>query len=186
MSMSDYDHHSAHSVNLFCASTAMWVLEKLLGLRQPVGAPAHRGVAIENGVTHGLMNPHAPLSECVKIAIVAYDTLMALSPDARREKYRETIDDMVRQALDELRPYGVPSRVQGLVQWQPEGLQLPIIGYFDFEWAQHGLIVDLKTTEKMPSQIKVSHARQVAFYAASDNMAARLTYVTPRKCETYA
>jgi hypothetical protein len=185
MSVVNYDHHSAHSVNLFCASTAMWVLEKLLGVRQPVGAPAHRGVAVENGAAHGLMNPDAPLSECVKLAMVTYDTLMALSPDARRERYRQNIEDMVRLALDELRPYGTPSRTQGLVEWKPEGLRLPIIGFFDFEWAQHGLIVDLKTTEKMPSQIKVSHARQAAFYAASDNMAARLTYVTPRKCETY-
>jgi len=162
----------------------MCVLEKVLGLLQPVGAPAHRGVAVEAGVTHGLMKPDASLAECVRTAIVSY-TLMALSPDARRERYRETISDMVRQALAELRPYGVPSRTQGLVQWKPQGLRLPIIGYFDFEWAQHGLIVDLKTTEKMPSKIKVSHARQTAFYAVSDNMAARLTYVTPKKCETY-
>jgi hypothetical protein len=185
MSTIGYDHHSAHSTNLFCASTAMWVLEKLLGIKQPVGAPAHRGVAVEDGVTHGLMNPDASLAECVKIAIVKYDTLMALSPDGRREKYRETISDMVRQALTELRPYGVPSRTQGLVEWKPEGLRLPMIGYFDFEWVQHGIIVDLKTTEKLPSQIKVSHARQASFYASSDNMAARLTYVTPKKCETY-
>ena len=50
-----YDHHSASSTSLFCASPAMWVAEKLLGLKQPVGAPAHRGVAVEDGVTHGLV-----------------------------------------------------------------------------------------------------------------------------------
>jgi hypothetical protein len=144
----NYDHHSPHSINLFCASTPMWVVEKVLGLRQPVGAPAHRGVAVEDGVTHGVINPDASLSECVKVAFIKYDTLMALSPDARREKYRETISDMVRQALAELRPYGVPSRTQGLVQWKPEGLRLPIIGYFDFEWAQHGIIFDLKDNRK--------------------------------------
>src|SRR5215475_11426625 len=106
-----YDHHSASSASLFCASPAMWVLEKILGVRQPVGAPAHRGAAVEYGVTHGLMNPDASLAECAKVAVVKYDTLTALSPDARRERYRETISKMVRQALEELRPYGVPSRV---------------------------------------------------------------------------
>jgi hypothetical protein len=180
-----YDHHSASSTSLFCASTAMWVAEKLLGLSQPVGAPAHRGVAVEHGVTHGLTSPDASLAECVKLAIIKYDTLTALSPDLRREKYRETIHDMVRQALAELRPYGLPSTVQGRVEWKPDGLRLPVIGYFDFEWAQHGLIVDLKTTEKLPPQIKISHARQAAFYASFSNMAARVTYVTPNKCETY-
>jgi hypothetical protein len=37
----------------------------------------------------------------------------------------------------------------------------------------------------MPSQIKVSHARQVALYAESDNIDARLIYVTPKKLEPY-
>jgi hypothetical protein len=37
----------------------------------------------------------------------------------------------------------------------------------------------------MPSAITIPHAMQVAFYAMSDNMDARLTYVTPKKCETY-
>ena len=181
----NYEHHSPSSLNLFCASTSMWVLEKITGVSQPVGAPAHRGTAVEAGLTHGLLNPDASLAECVKVATIKYDTLMALSSDARREKYRETVSDMVRQALTKLRPYGVPSRTQGFVEWKPEGLRLSIIGYFDFEWAQHSIIVDLKTTEKMPSHIKISHARQAAFYASSDNMAARRTYVTPKKCETY-
>jgi hypothetical protein len=68
----------------------------------------------------------ASLAECVKVAIVKYDTLMALSPDVRRERYRETISDMVSQALAELRPYGVPSAVQGRVEWKPDGLRLPV------------------------------------------------------------
>jgi hypothetical protein len=37
----------------------------------------------------------------------------------------------------------------------------------------------------MPSQIKVNHARQVALYAMSDNVDARLMYVTPKRLEVY-
>jgi len=37
----------------------------------------------------------------------------------------------------------------------------------------------------MPSQIKVPHARQVALYASTDNIDARLIYVTPKKIEPY-
>ena len=80
------EHHSPSSLNLFCASPAMFVLEKVLGRRQPVGAPAHRGTAVEDGVTHGLLNPKADIEECSAVAIKRYDTLMALSPDARRER----------------------------------------------------------------------------------------------------
>jgi hypothetical protein len=88
-------------------------------------------------------------------------------------------------ALDELRPYGVPSQTQGFIEWRPEGLELPIVGYFDFHWEQHNITVDLKTTEKMPSAVKVPHARQVALYVTSNNADARVSYITPKKRATY-
>lgn len=180
-----YTRHSPSACNLFCASVAMFTLEKILGVRQPVGAPAHRGTAVEEGVTLGLLDPAATLQACVDAAHKKYDTITALSGDRRREEYRETIAGMVESALTELRPYGVPSKVQGFVEWKPEGLKLPVVGYFDFEWAQHGIIVDLKTSEKLPSSIKIPHARQVAHYCTSDNTDARLTYCTPKKRATY-
>jgi len=163
----------------------MWVLEKVLKLKQPVGVPAHRGVAVEDGVTHGLKDVMAPLRVCVEIAVAKYDTLSALGGDPRRERYRETIGDMVEKAVRELRKYGIPSRTQGFVEWRPPQLGYPIIGYFDYEWEQHGIIADLKTTERMPSEIKTGHARQVALYSQSDNIDARLIYVTPKKLEPY-
>jgi hypothetical protein len=163
----------------------MFVLERVLGLRQPVGSPAHRGTAVEDGVTYGLTNLSADVSECVAVAFKKYDTISALSSDKRREDYRATIPDMVKTALEELRPYGTPSRCQGFVEWRPDGLASPIVGYFDYEWEQHGVLVDLKTTEKLPSSIKIPHARQVALYTQSDNVDARLTYTTPKKRATY-
>lgn len=180
-----YERHSPSSLNLFCASPSMFVLEKILGRKQPVGAPAHRGTAVEDGVTAGLMDPSKPLVDCAAVALKKYDQISALSADKRREEYRDTIMGMVESALIELRPYGVPSKCQGFVEWRPDGLKMPIIGYFDYEWEKHGIIVDLKTSEKLPSSIKIPHARQVGLYAPSDNMDARLTYCTPKKVATY-
>jgi len=180
-----YRRHSPSSLNLFAAEPAMFTLERILGEKQPVGVPAHRGVAIEDGVTHGLINPKAVLRDCIEIAHRKYDALTCLSGDPRRDRYRETIASMVITALEELRKYGIPSRTQGAVEWHPPGIDLPIYGIFDYEWEQHGIIADLKTTEKMPSEIKIPHARQVALYATSDNMDARLVYVTPKKFEPY-
>jgi hypothetical protein len=179
----NYERHSPSSLNLFAASPSMFVLEKVLGLKQPVGAVAHRGVAVETGVAYGLGNPQANDKDSITIALTKYDLLTAMSGDARREKYRDDIPDMVSQALDELRPYGVPTDAQGFITWHPEGLRLPIVGYFDFLWADKGIIVDLKTTDRMPSEIKIGHARQVSLYAG-DNHEGRLTYVTPKKCQT--
>lgn len=177
--------HSPSSLNTFAASPALFVLEKLIGIRQPGNAPMYRGTAVEDGVTHGLMNPGAPVSECVAVAFKKYDTITALSTDARREDYRATIPDMVGSALSELRPYGIPSHCQGFVEWKPEGLRFPIVGYFDYHWDEHNVTVDLKTTEKLPSAVKVSHARQVSLYVTSNNADPRIAYVTPKKHATY-
>jgi hypothetical protein len=183
--IANYIRHSPSALNLFAASPAMFVLERVLMIKQPVGVPAHRGVGVEDGVTFGLLNPNASLAECVDIAQLKYDTLTALSTDDRRQKYRDNISDMVAMALEELRPYGIPSHTQGLVEWKPEGLTLPIIGIFDYHWADHNITTDLKTTERMPSAIKINHAKQVALYVTSNNAAARITYATPKKCVTY-
>jgi hypothetical protein len=184
-----YERHSPSKLNLFCASPALFVLEYVKGIRQEAGPPAHRGVAVEDGVTHGLMHfttfDPGDFDECVKVALATYDARTTLSGDPRRDRYRATIPDMVKTALDELLPYGRPSGMQGLVEWQPDGLQLPIVGYFDYQWDEHGILLDLKTSEKMPSSIKFSHARQVAHYAVSDNIDARLAYVTPKKLEVF-
>jgi len=165
----------------------MFVLEKVLGRRQPVGSPAHRGTAVEDGVTVGLLNPDASIEACTDAAFKTYDRVTALSGDKRRAEYRATIPDMVKSALEELRPYGIPTHTQQFVSWKPEGLAYPIVGYLDYRWEQHGILVDLKTTEKLPSSIKIPHARQVALYATmtGDNVDARLTYCTPKKRATY-
>jgi hypothetical protein len=183
--MIDYPRHSPSSCNLFCASLGTFVLERIKGIKQVVGVPAHRGVAVEDGVSLGLLDPKASIDACTSVAYLKYDELTGMSPDPRREKYRDTIPDMVQAALKELRAYGIPTATQGWVEWQPEGLRLPIVGRFDFEWSQHGIIADLKTTERMPSEIKVNHARQVALYSQSDNARSHLIYVTPKKLEAY-
>lgn len=182
--ISTYKHHSPSGLNMFTMSSALFVLERVLDLKQTVGAPAHRGTGVEAGVALGLLNPQASDKACIDAAHRAYDAASALSPDERKEKYRDTIPEMVRQTLEELRPYGIPTAVQGYITDHPEGLALPIVGYFDFLWEDKGIIVDLKTTDKMPSEIKQSHARQVSFYA-SDNFEGLLTYCTPKKICTY-
>ena len=151
-----YRHHSPSSLNQFAASPALFVLERVLGLRQVVGSPAHRGVGVEAGVAYGLINPKAKEKDCIAAAYTAYDTVSALSPDERKEKYRQNIPDMVSMALDELRPYGVPTSVQGHISRDFPGLKLPILGYYDLVFEDNGIVVDLKTTERMPSEIKTS------------------------------
>ena len=59
-------------------------------------------------------------------------------------------------------------------------MPVPVIGFIDWRFDDHGLIVDLKTSERLPSAISLSHARQGAIYArAHGNYGMRFAYVKP-------
>ena len=178
-------HLSPSSCNLFIGSPAMYVLERVMGKKSKVGAAAHRGNAVEEGVVLGLMG--ASDAEAIKTAKSTFGRLTAFSGDPRREKESNSIEDMVKQGLAELRPYGTPSSTQGKIEWQVEGLMVPLIGFYDIAWDDHGILLDIKTTHALPSQIKINHARQVALYTAAlgNNISPRLSYITTKKVATY-
>jgi len=180
------EHLSPSSCNTFIASPAMFVLQKCLKRSMPVGAAAFRGTAVEHGVSLGLNGTSE--ADAIKAAQDNFSALSALSSDPRRDKEADSIADMVKVALAELRGYGPPTSSQGHVSYDVEGLAVPLIGYYDFEWENHGVLTDLKTSHALPSAIKINHARQVALYRAArgDNLSARVTYVTSKKSATYA
>jgi hypothetical protein len=178
-----YTRHSPSSLNLFASCPSLFVLERILGRRMPVGAAAHRGTAVEAGIAEGLLNGSDD-DTCVAVAERKFRELASLSVDPRKDKVEDGIGAMVKRGLADLRPYGKPSSTQGFIEWKPDGLEYPIVGYYDFAYDDHGIVVDLKTTEKLPSSVKPSHARQVALYTGG-NLEGRLAYVTPIKSAVY-
>lgn len=182
------EHLSPSTCNLFTSSPAMFVMKKCLKLDSAVGPAAYRGTAVEDGITHGLLDPSASLTACTAIALESFNKRAAFIGGDKVDKERAAIPNMVEMGLRELKPYGVPSSTQGKISHSFDGLLVPMIGFFDFEWEQHGMLTDLKTSHALPSKISQPHARQVALYRAArgDNMSARVTYVTPKKHATYA
>ncbi|GMM93101.1 hypothetical protein [Qipengyuania sp. MTN3-11] len=184
-------HLSASSVNLFVAQPALWCASYLLGKRTAVGPAAHRGTAIECGVEAGLFDPDMPLEDCQAKALAKFHSLTRLSADPRIEKEREAIEPTVAIALNELRQYGVPHKPDGerqhKISYMVEGVPVPVWGYLDFEFEQHGIIVDLKSTLRIPSEISAAHARQGAIYAGpGGNWQVRFAYASPKKISVYA
>ncbi|MGB6538635.1 MAG: PD-(D/E)XK nuclease family protein [Xanthobacteraceae bacterium] len=174
------EHLSASSLNLWAAEPAIWVMERLLGLRSPQLALMARGKAVEDGVHAGLIDKSVPVEKCIERALATYDREMTLNPDERRTSERESIPGYVEHGLNELRQYGVPSAYQDRVELRLDDVAVPIIGFIDWRFDDHGLIVDLKTSERLPSAISPSHARQGAIYArAHGNYGMRFAYVKP-------
>ncbi|MGB0854888.1 MAG: hypothetical protein ACPGSI_16450 [Pikeienuella sp.] len=184
------DHVSASSLNTYAAEPALWVMERLLKKRGPVGCAAYRGRAIEHGVSLGLFAPEMEVEACQDSALKEYDRETALNGDHNRQKERDAIPGAVEIALAELRQYGVPDRPnnerQHKVSIDLEGVAVPCIGFTDFEYPQHGMLIELKTQLRLASSISVAHARQVSVYqAAKGNWQARVAYVTPKKVGVY-
>lgn len=174
------DHLSASSLNLWVAEPAVWAIERLLGHRSPSSALMARGKAAEEGIHAGLVDTEVSVEACVAAALRAYDREMALNGDERRESERTQVAGYVEHGLKELRQYGQPSGYQERVEIALDDVSVPLIGYIDWRFDQHGLIVDLKTSERLPSGISLSHARQGAVYArAHANYGMRFAYVKP-------
>jgi hypothetical protein len=174
------EHLSASSLNLWATEPAVWALERLLGHRSPPSASMARGKAVEEGINGGLLDPQCPLEACIEAALAYFDREMALVADERRDSERASIAAYVEHGLKELRRYGVPTAYQDRVEMRLDDVPIPVTGFIDWRFDQHGLIVDLKTGERLPPSISLSHARQGAVYAkAHGNYGMRFAYVKP-------
>lgn len=179
------DHLSASSLNLWAAQPALWIMERLLGRKTPMGIAAARGRAVEAGINAGLLDPKLPPDDCASFGEREFARETALTGDPRREEERAKIGGWVKGGLAELRHYGVPDGYQERVEVRLDGIPVPVIGYIDWRFSQHGLIVDLKTTERFPSEIGNSHGRQGAVYAtAHGNFGMRFAYAKPAPGKT--
>lgn len=178
-------HLSASSLNTFAAQPALWVMERLLHKRGPVGCAAHRGTAAETGIVHGLLNPTAPIEECQAAALAQYDSLTALSGDPKRQKEREALPAIVATGIAELRQYGIPDEVQRRIDVTLPGVPVPFLGFADLGWTAHALTLDIKTQLRLTSEISTPHARQVALYLHGSNREGRVAYITPAKIGVY-
>jgi len=179
------EHLSVSAINLFAAEPALFVAERLMKRRAPVGAAAHRGTAAEAGIVMGLLDPAAKIEDCQEHALKEFDRLTALSADPRRAKEREAIPGIVLMGINELRQYGVPTHIQRRIDTMLPGVPVPWVGYLDLHWEASGVTLDIKTTLKLPSDASVTHSRQVSLYTHATNHEGRVAYFTPQKRGVY-
>lgn len=180
-------HTSASSINLWANAPDVWVTEKLFGLRGQTSPSATRGIVIEKALVNilaGGMSHENATQEAIK----EFDTRTALQSGDKTDGEREIIASCITQGLGALREYGEPqfegigkqNRIELLCKG--DGWEIPVIGYLDLVYPKHGLIIDIKTTLKAPSDMSSEHNRQAAIYRkASGNSAVKFLYITPKK-----
>lgn len=181
-----FEHYSASTLNLFSKSIGNFVMEKLIGVKLPVGAAAFRGRAVEAGLAammeHGETHHHA-----AKLAEETFDRESALCTDPKRDKERAAIAGIIQQAWTIMEAWGRPDIVQTKIEYRVPELPLPFIGFIDFGWSQHKRIIDLKAQLRLSSEIEETHARQIALYNAAMgwDWTSGILYATDKKAACY-
>jgi hypothetical protein len=179
-------HGSISNLNKWIEAPDAWVSHYLFGNRGS-GSPAMwRGIFIEEAVSDTITGT-LKIDDAIEKACRAFDTKHDFD-DGSADKERNNIEPMTRLAVEALEPYGKPDFPEDGEQHKVsmtatgDNWKLDFIGYTDFSFPDHGLIVDLKTTGRMPSVMSKGHQRQRAFYSqASGNAAVKFLYVTPKK-----
>lgn len=195
-------HLSASSLNLARDNFPLWIIRYLGKVKGQQSVNMLAGIAVEEAVTRGLNYPKMDEDTLVQFAKDEYlkKTALGFDGEARANKLEEIVgreaegrkkayDGMVRNALRSLRPYGVPTppennEKQHKIEAWLDDIPVPLIGYKDFTFEQHGLDIDLKTTGRMPSDMSFDHQLQGAVYwKASGNRTQRFAYVTKAKAD---
>lgn len=179
-------HLSASSINLWANAPDVWVARYLHGMKSNFGPAPRRGQCVEDAVADAL-NGKA-LAEGIAAAEEKFDRTFLIGDEATT-KERALIAPMAEIALAELEGYGKPDDIpsdkhQHKIEIKADfgDWSIPIIGYLDFKFSGHGLVVDLKTTTRVPSVMSADHQLQRAIYAkASGNAAVKFLYVSAKK-----
>jgi hypothetical protein len=186
------DHVSPSSLNTWSGNPVYWGLRYLGGYKFDTTPSMAVGKAVEAALQEMLMRPYITLDEAYKHALAIYYLECPMTTDEKeREAGAGKIQPMLEQAVEVFASLnmGSPKILQNKVTFELSVLlhgtveTVPILGYTDFEWDE--VLVDLKTTSRMPSSPKPEHIRQMAFYWRATGKQPALVYVTPKKNDVY-
>lgn len=158
-----------------------------LKVREPTGPAAPRGTALDKALTFAAYHPEAPddviLSHANKVFAeeLAKNELDPASVAAAKEG--DALRLYLAAALPEVRRWGPPEADQGKVELRADGIEVPLIGYYDLRYPDRQR--ELKTTTRMPSSISWRHARQTSIYDAALRREVWVSYITPKAIQSY-
>jgi hypothetical protein len=125
--------------------------------------------------------------DAIQAALDKFDKRFLIG-DEKTTKERDLIAPMVQVAIEELAEFGKPQFPEEggqnkiSITAKGDGWSIPVIGFIDLYFPQHGLVVDIKSTTRVPSSMSPDHVRQRSIYAkAMGNCAVKFLYVSSKK-----
>lgn len=184
-------HSSPSALNMYAECAGAWAARYLFNRQFKFGVAPQIGILVED-ICARVLTKEATFEQALKLAQDKFNKDNALNTSAKDRERISDIEAMAALALKELEPYGMPHFdncvVNGRKQQKIElkcngnGWTLPIIGFLDFCWPQHGIDLDLKTTLRIPSTMSEAHKRQGSIYKkARGNHQMKFLYCSPKK-----
>lgn len=170
-------HLSPSSLNLFAANAPLWAGKYMFGWTDDAGPAAKRGTAVEAGLDVFLWERNPEKAMGAALDNFALNTHGIAEADY--EKERDLIVPMLKHAMAMLKDTPTPLARQIKVECWFDSVSVPIVGYVDYEWPDK--IRDLKTTLRIPSELKGDHARQVSLYWKKKGKPTSILYVSDKR-----
>jgi len=201
-------HYSPSQLN---RPTSVWVFEYIHLTKDQrrqitVGENAAFGTAVHGGIQSVLCGGQ-DIDEAIETAVMEFDFHPANESEDKREHYRTLIEPAIELGIEELAVW-TKSEAEMRVEWQPDGLLIPIIGYVDMSQPYNGRFLEMKTKAPRqgavkkdgtrswvkamtPKQPDWSHVQQCAVYHKATGLTPNIAYIsdhtvtvfTPDNCE---
>ena len=167
------DHLSNSSISLFISNTPKWVLNYLHKIKSHTNPAMLRGTVVDHEIGRQEKEP-LPIAESIQRAVLEFDTTAKQLKkekafeidDAKELKEKQNLAKYLELAIPHYKNLGKANHQQK-IEYQPEWSPVPIIGYCDFTYPELGIVRDLKTTAKKPSEIPDSVNRQLSIYSTA-------------------
>ena len=175
--------HSASSVGKFKNNPSAWLCHYALGLREPSKPAMTRGSLAEFGAYYKLKKGMNGKDGSAYAKIITHRF--------KKEKYLNA-EQEIKNAIDislQFEKVLYERQLRDVVSYQRQeikdvsGLDYPVRMFTDFEFKD--IIVDTKSTMRMPSYPKAGDLRQQALYATLYDKPTALLYATPKKTMFY-
>lgn len=181
------NHTSPSSLNMWSGAPCAWIARYLFNKKFSFSLAAKAGVLAEDAVVNVIARGWTQ-EDATAAAIADYAKASAFGVSDADAKRGDAIPGMIDQAITQLKEFGEPEFDNDLLGKKQKKIELlckgndwelPVIGYLDFHFPKHGLVVDLKTTMRLPSEMSNEHTRQGGIYRkAMNNQTVKFLYVT--------
>jgi len=175
--------HSFSSINKFKHNPSEWLVHYGLGLRSPSSPAMVRGNLAEFGAYYKIKRGMAQKNDEHFEKLIRHK----FNKNHFFEPYKEISNaiEIAKKFEDKL----YERQLRDIISYQKEkvesiqGIKYPVRLFTDFEY--DNLIVDLKSTLRLPTKPKIDHLRQQALYSVLHDKPIALLYASPKKTFWY-